>query len=71
MHTKTTYSISASNRAGAYYAPGIDYDHPYGGAWYTSISAAVEAARRELAAGWHVQIIDNENGSVVEEFTTR
>jgi hypothetical protein len=71
MTTETTYIITASNDQGAYTVAGIDYGHPYGGRQYTSISAAVKAARHELGSGWHVQIINTNDGSVVKAFTIR
>lgn len=65
-----TYTISAINNQGAVTSAGIDSDHPNGGKEFTSISAAVKAARNELGKGWHVSIND-ENGITVKEFTIR
>ena len=65
-----TYTITATNNQGAVTSAGIDFDHPNGGKKFTSISAAIKAARRELGKGWRV-IIKNQDGITVKEFTTR
>jgi hypothetical protein len=65
-----TYTISAINNDGATTSAGIDFDHPNGGKEFTSVSAAVRAARNELGKGWRVSINDKD-GVTVKEFTIK
>lgn len=64
------YTITATNNQGATTLAGIDFDHPNGGKKFTSISAAIKAARKELGKGWFVTI-QNQDGITVKEFTIR
>ena len=65
------YVIQATNNAGASTRAGTDYDHPSGGAKYSSIKAACVAARREMGSGWHIIIRQHDTGDIVREFTIR
>jgi len=60
---KNEYKVWAQNNSGA----STDVAR---GAVFTSIKAAVSAARAEMGSGWKIHV-ENQNGEIVKSFTIR